>query len=121
MTSAGLATIEFESLPRATVVRVRGEVDMSNADRIHDDLASRIGEAPWMIVDLSGCDYLDSAGLGVIARIHARCRARGTQMRVVVPESATTVDRVLAITGMDEVLHVDRSLDAALILPTAGE
>lgn len=121
MTSAELATIEFESLPRAIVVRIRGEVDMSNAELLYDELSSRIGDAPWMVVDLSGCDYLDSVGLGVIARIHARCRARGTQMRVVVPESAATVDRVLAITGMDGLLHVDRSLDDALVLAAAGD
>jgi anti-sigma B factor antagonist len=120
MTSAELATIQFESLPRATVVRIRGEVDLSNAERLHDEVSSLIGEAPWMVVDLSGCDYLDSAGLGVIARIHARCRSRGVQLRIVVPRSAATVDRVLAITGMDRVLQVDRSIDEALALADAA-
>ena len=112
--SAELATITFESLGRATVARIRGEVDMSNADLLHDELSSHIGEASWLVLDLSGCDYLDSAGLSVIARIHARCRARGKQMRVVVPTTAATVDRALSIAGMDGLLRVDRSIDEAL-------
>jgi anti-anti-sigma factor len=120
VTGAELATIEFEPRERATVARIRGEVDMSNAERLHDELSSRVGEARWLVLDLSACDYLDSAGLGVIARIHARCRARGARLRIVVPRSAATVDRVLAITGMDGVLQVDRSMDEALALADAA-
>jgi anti-sigma B factor antagonist len=114
VTGTELATFEFEPKERATVARIRGEVDMSNAELLADELSSRVGEAPWLVLDLSECDYLDSAGLSVIARIHARCRARGAQLRIVVPSSAATVDRVLAITGMDGILQVDRSIDEAL-------
>lgn len=120
MTGADLATFEFEPRERATVVRIRGEVDLSNAERLHDELSSRVGEASWLVLDLSGCHYLDSAGLGVIATIHARCRARGVQLRIVVPTSAATIDRVLAITGMDGVLQVDRSIEEALALADAA-
>jgi anti-sigma B factor antagonist len=115
-----LATIEFEPRRRATVARIGGEIDMSNAEHLYDELSSRVGQAQWLVLDLSGCDYLDSAGLGVIARIHARCRSRGVQLRIVVPRSAATVDRVLAITGMDRVLQVDRSIDEALALADAA-
>jgi anti-sigma B factor antagonist len=117
---AELATFESERLERATVVRIRGEVDLSNAERLHDELVARVGETPWLVLDLSACDYLDSAGLSVIARIHARCRARGAQLRIVVPTSAATVERLLAITGMDEILQVDRSVDEALALADAA-
>lgn len=120
MTGRELATFEFEPRERATVVRIRGEVDLSNAERLHDELSSRVGEAPWLVLDLSGCDYLDSAGLSVIVMIHARSRARGVRLRIVVPTSAATVDRVLAITGMDGVLQVDRSIDEALALADAA-
>jgi hypothetical protein len=37
-----------------------------------------------------------------------------------VQRSAATVDRVLAITGMDRVLQVDRSIDEALALADAA-
>ena len=120
MTGPELATIEVEPRERATLVRVRGEVDLSNAERLQDELSARVGETPWLVLDLSACDYLDSAGLSAIASIHARCRARGAQLRIVVPTPAATVARLLSITGMDEVLQVDRSVDEALALADAA-
>ena len=109
-----LATIGFEEAERATVARVGGEVDMSNADRLLDDLTARIGSRPWLVVDLTGCSYLDSAGLRMIARVDQRCREAGTGLRLVV-EPSGAVDRVLAMTRMQEVLTVDRLLRDALV------
>lgn len=109
-----LATIGFEEAERATVARVGGEVDMSNADRLLDDLTARIGSRPWLVVDLTGCSYLDSAGLRMIARVDQRCRQAGTGLRLVV-EPSGAVDRVLAMTRMQEVLTVDRLLGDALV------
>ena len=112
--SSELARIGFEDAEHATVVRVGGEVDLSNADRLLDALMSHVGDAPWLVVDLSGCSYLDSAGLRVIARVEVRCREAGTGLRLVVdPDSA--VDRVLTMTRMSEVLIVDRLLSDALV------
>ena len=113
MSSTELATIEFEDADRATVVTVRGEVDLSNADRLLDELMARVGAKPWLVVDLSGCSYLDSAGLRVIARVDVRCRDVGAGLRLVV-ERGGSIDRVLAMTRMDEVLTVDRLLHDAL-------
>jgi len=68
----------------------------------------------WLVVDLSGCSYLDSAGLRVIARVDVRCRDAGSGLRLVV-ERGSSIDRVLAMTHMDEVLTVDRLLRDALV------
>ena len=113
MSSTELATIAFEDAERATVATVRGEVDLSNADRLLDELMARVGEKPWLVVDLSGCSYLDSAGLRVIARVDVRCRDVGSGLRLVVDRGGS-IDRVLAMTRMDEVLTVDRLLRDAL-------
>ena len=108
-----LATIGFEDAERATVASIDGEVDMSNADRLLDELMARVGSAPWLVIDLSWCSYLDSAGLRAIARVDVRCREVGAGLRLVV-DPAGAVDRVLTMTRMSEVLIVDRSLDDAL-------
>ncbi len=113
MSSTELATIAFEDAERATVATVRGEVDLSNADRLLDELMARVGAKPWLVVDLSGCSYLDSAGLRVIARVDVRCRDVGSGLRLVVDRGGS-IDRVLAMTRMDEVLTVDRLLRDAL-------
>ena len=114
MSSTELATIAFEDAERATVATIRGEVDLSNADRLLDELMARVGGTPWLVVDLTGCSYLDSAGLRVIARVDVRCRDVGSGLRLVVDRGGS-VDRVLAMTHMDEVLTVDRLLRDALV------
>src|SRR5262245_6178409 len=108
-----LATIEFEQADRAAVVRIDGEVDMSNADHMLDVLMSRVGADPWLIVDLTACSYVDSAGLSAIAQVDGRCREVGSGLRLVV-EPGSGVDRVLAMTRLNEVLNVDSALDEAL-------
>ena len=113
MSSTELATIAFEDAERATVATIRGEVDLSNADRLLEDLMAQVGEAPGLVVDLGGCSYMDSAGLRVIARVDLRCRGVGSGLRLVV-HRGSSIDRVLVMTHMDEVLTVDRQLRDAL-------
>jgi anti-anti-sigma factor len=108
-----LARIGFEDAERATVASIDGEVDMSNADRLLDELMARVGSTPWLVIDLTGCSYLDSAGLRAIARVDVRCRDVGAGLRLVV-DPAGAVDRVLTMTRMSDVLTVDRLLDDAL-------
>jgi len=119
VSSTELATIAFEDAERATVATIRGEVDLSNADRLLDELMARVGGTPWLVVDLTGCSYLDSAGLRVIARVDVRCRDVGSGLRLVVDRGGS-VDRVLAMTHMDEVLTVDRLLRDALVSALKG-
>jgi hypothetical protein len=57
VSSTELATIAFEDAERATVATIRGEVDLSNADRLLDDLMAQGRGAPWLVVDLGGCSY----------------------------------------------------------------
>ncbi|HET7928664.1 MAG TPA: STAS domain-containing protein [Actinomycetota bacterium] len=113
MRSTGLATIEFGQAERATVATIDGEVDLSNADRLLDELMARVGSTPWLVLDLTRCSYLDSAGLRMIARVDMRCRAVGSGLRLVVDHGGS-IDRVLAMTRMDEVLTLDRLLRDAL-------
>ena len=113
MRSTELATIEFGQAERATVATIGGEVDLSNADRMLEELMARVGTTPWLVIDLTGCSYLDSAGLRMIARVDVRCRTVGSGLRLVV-DPGGSIDRVLAMTQMDGVLTVDPHLQDAL-------
>ena len=108
-----LATIAFEQAERASVLRIDGEIDMSNADHVLDELMARVGADPWLIVDLTACSYVDSAGLSVIARVDARCREVLSGLRIVVGADGG-VDRVLSMTRLNAVMNVDRTLEEAL-------
>ena len=50
------------------VVTVAGEIDMSNADRFRDalGLAAAAADGGSFVVDLTGVEYLDSAGVHVL-------------------------------------------------------
>jgi anti-sigma B factor antagonist len=60
------------------VVRVRGEIDVTNAAGLHEALAGMAAEP--LIVDLGSVGYFDSAGFAVLDRLLAQF-----QVAVVVP------------------------------------
>lgn len=60
--------LELSTRPGADgipVVTVAGEIDMSNADRLRDalGLAAATADGGSFVVDLTGVEYLDSAGV----------------------------------------------------------
>jgi anti-sigma B factor antagonist len=65
-----------------------------------------------LILDLSGIDYLDSAGLGALMILYGNMKVRGGQFRLVAP--AAKVLDVLKFTRANSILNIDRNLEAAL-------
>jgi len=75
--------LELSTRPGADgipVVTVAGEIDMSNADRFRDALglaaaaAAAAADGGSFVVDLTGVEYLDSAGVHVLFAHAARIR-----------------------------------------------
>ena len=58
------------------VVTVAGEIDMSNADRFRDalGLAAAAADGGSFVVDLTGAEYLDSAGVHALFAYASRIR-----------------------------------------------
>jgi anti-sigma B factor antagonist len=69
-----------------------------------------------LALDLGGLRYLDSAGLALLSRLATRCGDDGTTLRLVVPAGAI-VRRAIAVSGLDTVIPVDETLEAALSTP----
>jgi anti-sigma B factor antagonist len=65
-----------------------------------------------LILDLSGVEYLDSAGLGALMILYGNMKVRGGQFRLVAPR-AKVLD-VLKMTHTDSLLPIDPNLEAAL-------
>jgi anti-sigma B factor antagonist len=65
-----------------------------------------------LILDLSGIEFLDSAGLGVLMILYGNMKVRGGQLRLVAP-GARVLD-VLKMTHTDSILPIDTNLEAAL-------
>lgn len=65
-----------------------------------------------LILDLSGVEFLDSAGLGALMILYGNMKIRGGQLRLVAP--GTRVREVLKMTNTDAILPIDTDLKAAL-------
>lgn len=100
-------SIAVEARNEHVVVHVHGELDMARTAAFEDALSS-VRDAEHLVLDLSGCTLLDSAGVRVIT---ATVRDAG---RVSVVATEPAVIRVLELTAVDTLLTVHPSLDSAL-------
>ena len=104
------ARVEVDRHGAGYVIRIRGEVDMSNAG----DLSAAIDRlvpngAPAVAVDLTETTYLDSAGIQLLFLLAERLKARRHELRLIVPEDAP-IRSVLELTGMPGVVRMDDHL-----------
>jgi anti-sigma B factor antagonist len=95
------------------VVAAPDEIDITNAEGLRTALleASACGRGTF-VVDMSGTQFCDSAGIHVLVRAHKRSQAEGGEMLLVAP--APAVLRIFAITGVDRLIPNFPSLDEAL-------
>jgi anti-sigma B factor antagonist len=79
-------TLTFETAAGATVARLAGEIDMSNAGGFREQIAARVPDAPTLIVDLTAVTYFDSSGVRLLDQTVAAAQAAGHRVRVVAPD-----------------------------------
>jgi anti-sigma B factor antagonist len=93
------------------VIALSGEVDLAVAPRVEEALAGIPARAD-VVIDLGGCEFLDSTGLAVL--INARREFAGEGRRFVLCAPGPQVARLLEVTGLDREEIVRPSLDDAL-------
>ena len=81
------------------VVTVAGEIDMSNADRFRDalGLAAAAADGGSFVVDLTGVEYLDSAGVHALFEHAARIRL----------VAGPLLEPVLTVSGLADITSVE--------------
>ncbi len=88
-----LADFRSELQDGVLCAELQGEIDMSNAGELREHLSALTpNDALGMILDLSGVDYLDSAGIHMVYRLREGLRKRGQAFRVVVPPGSAVSD-----------------------------
>ncbi|MEA2421794.1 MAG: hypothetical protein QOF55_893 [Thermoleophilaceae bacterium] len=96
------------------VARISGEIDLSNASELGDELSAAVpNSALGLVIDLTATSYLDSSGVHLVFDLAERLGRRQQQLRVVVPEGAP-VRRVLRIVDLDATVPVLASVDEAV-------
>lgn len=87
-------------------------IDVSNAGPTREELLSVIGHgAAALIADMTATVSCDHAGADAIVRTYQRALVSGTQLRLVV--TAPIVRRVLTLKGLDRLISIYPSLEAA--------
>jgi anti-anti-sigma factor len=105
MTGAPGLAIEVEEPGSYLIVRLRGELDLTEKDRLHEVMNTLLEREPRLLVaDLSGLAFTDCAGLSVFTDAHRRQAAQGRLLLICGVQPL--VRRVLTLTGLDTYLHV---------------
>ena len=103
-------TVEREE--PATLVVLRGDLDLLTAPELRECLVKVIDEDARIVVDLEAVDFLDSAGLGILVGGLKRARTRGGELELVC--TSGDVLKPLEITGLDRVFTIHPGREAAL-------
>jgi anti-anti-sigma factor len=106
-----LARVDAERRGESCVVRIDGEIDLSNAAKIGEEIERSIPpDVADIVLDLSGTAYLDSAGISLLVRLAQRLRSRRQQIRIVTPEDSA-IRAVLQLAGLSELLPMSTTLE----------
>ena len=105
--------LDVMSEDRDGLVRVAlvGELDLSTVAKVQEELRRVEASSPaTLVVDLSKLTFLDSTGLRCIVTADERARAEGR--RIVIVRGPDAVQRVFAITRLEERLEMVDDADA---------
>ena len=96
------------------VVTAPAEIDTTTAGQLRAILFEwhTRGHAT-VVVDMTGTQFCDSAGLRELVRVHKRARAEGGELRLVLPVGGA-VRRVFTVTGLDRLIPHFTVLEQAL-------
>jgi anti-sigma B factor antagonist len=98
--------------PDVVVLSVAGDLDMLTSPQLAESLRELLDRRPrTVVVDLSKVDFLGSAGLAVLVTAHERIESRES-LRIVA--SARETQRAFSMTGLDELLDLYPTCEAAL-------
>src|SRR3712207_5618243 len=95
-------------------VRLSGELDISSATKVEDELARVEPNQPeTLVLDLRNLAFMDSTGLRLL--IAADTRARNAGRKLLIVKGPEAVQRVFRITRLEERLEIvdDVPLEAA--------
>lgn len=109
-------SISSDERGERTVVHVAGEIDVYSAPLLRERLdAVVLAGRVHLVVDLTDVLFMDSTGLGVLVGRLKLVRLREGSLRLVCVNDR--ILKVFAITGLEKVFRIYRTVDEALAEP----
>lgn len=95
-----------------TVVSVAGEIDVYTAPKLRDLITELVSdEAYHLVVDMTGVEFLDSTGLGVLVGGLKKVRSHDGSLQLVC--SSPRLLKIFRITGLSKVFVIHDTVEAA--------
>ena len=107
-----LVDIQVEDLKRVELVRVSGRIDSSNAAEFDRVLKEVAGRKHNVVLELSGVEYISSAGLRSILAATKKLKAQNGSLALCALSGL--VEEVVTVSGFDNILQVFPDLDQAM-------
>ncbi|OLB64745.1 MAG: hypothetical protein AUI10_09795 [Actinobacteria bacterium 13_2_20CM_2_72_6] len=103
-------TVDDRQAP--TVLSVGGDIDLNTAPELLQALTALVDDGRRaLVVDLTGVGFCDSSGLSVLVRVRNRVTELGGT--VMLAAATPIVQRVLEVSGLDEIFGRYPSVEAA--------
>lgn len=97
------------------LVHLSGDLDLNVTDKLREALDKKLDELPVtnLVLDLSGVNFIDSSGLGVLLGRYKRVSKAGG--KVILAGAKPHVRNVLELSGLLRIMEEYPSIDDALI------
>jgi anti-anti-sigma factor len=108
-----LASLTMEVEEAVVVAHLEGEVDSSNAHALLDRIVTPVpNTAHGVVLDLTGLNFLDSAGVQIVFDL-ATGLSRRRQALAVVARESSSVRTVLELCALEQVATLTDAVDEA--------
>ena len=92
-----------------TILRPVADIDISNAEQLRDAAEPRL-EDGRLVIDLSGCEFIDSTGVEVLWKLS---RAHKGRLKIVI-QRESKIRAIFVIGAMMDILPVADTVDDAI-------
>lgn len=97
-----------------TLVVVEGEIDVYTAPVLREHLNEAVADGKYhLVIDMTGVDFLDSTGLGVLVGSLKRIRSHDGSLHLVCDQER--ILKVFRITGLKKVFPIHATVEEALV------
>jgi len=102
--SDGVLAVRVAQTGERCVVSFRGELDLATAGTAEAELEAALADGTPVLVDLRALEFIDSTGIALLVRV---IQGDGGAHRLsFVPSEFEAVNKVLALTGVHERMHL---------------
>ena len=84
-------------------LRLSGELDLASVEKLEEAISvAEESTARVIVIDLAELEFMDSAGLTALLRVHSRTRQDGQRLKFM-PSEHDGVTQLVAVTGTSQI------------------